>query len=237
MLRDRIEKRVVVAIVIVLFVLSSVMATLGQEIPARWAPPVVLAALLVIILQISPVEEIHRDVRFLRELTVGVKVKTSDSIRKFYGDLLHALNSAEKTLDLTHIRDQPPDEFGESSTGYFEGVLKWLNEDSDRSVRRIISVRNRKMRAWAQYLATQCEEYPGFQVRVIEWTIDAPAINVAIIDGQAVFLALTGEALQRTGGVALEDERVARFFSDYYDNLFNAATPLATYLAGGDALA
>ncbi len=228
-LRDRVEKWTVATLVGGLFAVTFGLAMVGEELPARFTAPAILMALLLIIFLISPVEQIHKDVRFLRETTVGVKVKTFDSMRQFYKALDDALDAARRSLDLTHIRDNPPDDFGTNAATYYEGVINWLNEDSDRSVRRIIAVRNARMHAWAVQLSEQCQKSAGFQVRVINWAIDAPAVNMAVIDEQVVFLALTGDALQRTGGVALEHDLVGRFFGDYYDNLFKAAQPVQDY--------
>ena len=58
------------------------------------------------------------------------------------------------------------------------------------------------------------------------------AINMAIVDGKAVYLALTGSTPERTRGLGVEDEDAALYFTDYYENLWHAATDLGEWLAG-----
>ncbi len=84
---------------------------------------------------------------------------------------------------------------------------------------------------WAVELQAAASQLPRFQVRVVHWNIDAPAINIAIIDGSVVFLAVTGEMLERTRGIAIEDASVAQYFSDYYTNIWHCAQALDEYLA------
>lgn len=136
----------------------------------------------------------------------------------------------QKPPRLTHIRDNPPADFGEHASGWFEAVVEWLEAVPERSVRRLIAVRNEAMYLWAEQLQQVGSKIARFQVRVVTWTIDAPAINVAIIDDNVVFLAVTGEMLERTRGIAVEDTSVAHYFSDYYNNLWHCAQPLGEYL-------
>jgi hypothetical protein len=69
-----------------------------------------------------------------------------------------------------------------------------------------------------------------FEVRVVDWRVDAPAVNMAIIDNEVVFLAVTSDSVTRTGGIAVEEREVASHFSDYYRTLWNASTPLEKLL-------
>ncbi len=66
-LRDRVEKWTVATLVGGLFAVTFGLAVVGEELPARFTAPAILMALLLIIFLISPVEQIHKDVRFLRE--------------------------------------------------------------------------------------------------------------------------------------------------------------------------
>lgn len=223
------EQRVLFLILIILFAASVVTAILNVE--ARWQVPLIFLALIAIIRLLTPVEEIHSDVRYLRELSVSAKISPYPSLDAFYADLRHALSKAEYTLDLTHIRDNPPTDFSEHTSGWYDAIGEWLEKDSTRTARRVIAVRNDAMRHWATQLLRMVKKLPRFQVRVVDWEIDAPAINMAIVDGAVVFLAVTGEMLERTRGIAVEDQTVAHYFADYYANLWNAAVPLDRFLA------
>lgn len=227
--RRKLEQRVLLGILTVLCIGSIITAIANVE--ARWQVPLIFLALITIIRLVTPVEEIHSDVRYLRELSASARISPYPSLDAFYSDLRHALGRAKYTLDLTHIRDNPPDDFGDHTAGWFDAVAEWVQKDSSRSVRRLVSVRNDRMYDWVQQLASVAVEIPRFQVRVVKWDIDAPAINMAIIDGNVVFLAVTGEMLERTRGIAVEDQAVAHYFTDYYNNLWRSAMPLASYLA------
>ena len=228
MLRD-LENRILVVTIVVLFVASIVKAIFGIE--ARWQIPLVFLSLLAIIRLLYPVEQIHTDVRYLRDLSTSAKISPYPTLDAFYSDLRHALSRAQYTLDLTHIRDNPPADFGEHTSGWFDAVAEWVTKDSARSVRRLIAVRNEAMQEWAEELHAAAARLPQFHIRVVKWDIDAPAVNMAIIDTSVVFLAVTGEMLERTRGIAVEDQAVAQYFSDYYNNLWHAGVPLDEFLA------
>lgn len=224
----RIEDRLLVAAIFVLLLVSIAGAVL--KIDPAWQSPLIVTALLAILRIVTPVDEIAANVKYLRELA-GTAVQTYSTVDAYYSDLLHAMSKATASLDLTHIRDQPPSDFIGSHPGeYFKHVRDWVSSTDGRYVRRIIAVRNPKMRAWAEELARQTKDLP-YKVRVIDWSVDVPAINMTIVDGRALFLAVTGEVLERTRGLAIEDERVAEAFTEYYNTLWRSAEPLDDYLA------
>lgn len=173
--------------------------------------------------------------RHSKELLLYPATKAFSTVSQFYGALSHGLSTAETTLDVTHIRDNPPVDFGESAAEYADGVLRWLAESSSRSARRVIAVRNDRMRRWAQDLRSIQEQTPNLHVRVVDWNLAAPALNLAILDSKVVFMSVTGETVERTRGVLIEDETVAQYFADYYDALWASSTPLELFLAESTA--
>ncbi len=228
------EDRLLVAALLVLFGASIVTAAL--HISSSWQAPLIFLALLAVIKLVAPVDEIHEDVRFLRGVAEAVSVQRYATVESFYTDLTHAVDEATVSLDLSHIRDQPPADFrGSHPTEYFNRVMEWTTAGPQRSVRRLISVRNDEMRQWARLLADATSQIPAFRVRVVKWDIDAPAINMAIVDGKAVFLAITGEVVERTKGLGIEDTDVAAYFTDYYNMLWNHSVDLAVFLTSHDA--
>ena len=86
------------------------------------------------------------------------------------------------------------------------------------------------MLAWAQHLAKSQSKMPRYHIRVVDWSINAPALNMAVVDNKAVFLALTGETVERTKGFAIEDETTAEYFTHYYTVLWNAGVDLQEFL-------
>jgi hypothetical protein len=151
------------------------------------------------------------------------------NVKDYYDSLTLAVGEAVSSLDLTHIRDSPPADFGEHATVFFDQLVDWCLADG-HSIRRVISIRTPAMREWAQQLASETEHLTRFKVRVIDWKIAAPAMNMAIVDNRAVYLALTGSTAERTKGLGIEDEQAAQYFSDYYENLWREGVDLAEWL-------
>jgi hypothetical protein len=222
------ENRVLLVALIALLVVSTVGSVI--DVNVRWQIPLIFLALIVIIRLLTPVAQIHVNVKYLRQLSVSATIKPFANVTTFYEDLRHALSATESTVDLTHIRDNPPSDFVRQSNGWFEESLAWAREGSSRSVRRLISVRSDAMQAWAFELWQLTDSVPNFQVRVVDWSIDAPAINMAIFDERVVFLAVTGEVFERTKGIGIENKEVARYFNSYYEKLWHASRPLEEYL-------
>ncbi len=208
----------------------------GKPLPTSVSTAVILAALYTVVSLVGSVPEIGRDVRFLRE-AADVSVQRMSNVTDFYHNLERAVDKATASLDLTHIRKHPPSDFGEGASAFFDRLLDWCSSADGRSIRRVISVRNPAMYEWARQLADETKGYPQFQVRVIEWVTDAPALNMAIVDEKAVYLALTGPTVERTRGLGIEDKTgtAASYFGDYYENLWNCATDLDEWLARNPA--
>jgi hypothetical protein len=232
------EDRLLVTVLGLLF-LVSLLVPLGERItgkewPAAWSAAVVLAALYSILRLVGTVPEIHSNVQYLRNVA-DVRVQRLDNVSDFYESLTSAVDKARATLDLTHIRDTPPRDFGTRADVFFDKLVDWCAEDG-RSIRRVISARNPAMRAWARQLQEETKHLSRFNVRVTNWSLETPAMNMAIVDGKVVFLALTADAAERTKGIAMEDPTGAQYFTDYYDTLWRTSTPLEEWLAGRQAV-
>lgn len=225
------DKFLVVALIVLLLVSLAIPVyeeVTGVTVPASWNTPVVLFALYAIVRLVGSLPEIKTDVRFLREVA-NVRVQRMPNAREFFDNLDKALDEATSTLDLTHVRDTPPSEFGQGTGAFFARVVEWCGVEG-RSVRRIIAVRSPAMYEWARELEAATANFPQFKVRVIDWAIPAPAMNMAIIDEKAVYLALTGSTIERTRGLGIEDETATQYFRDYYDNLWGASVDLKRWL-------
>jgi hypothetical protein len=226
---QELENRLLLFALIVL--LGASVATAALHVNAAWQSPLIFLALIAILRLVVPVDEIHEDVKYLRGVA-GLSVQTYPTVEAFYIDLRHAVNEAELSLDLTHIRNQSPVEFvGREPSEYFREVLDWVSTNESRAVRRIIAVRNHEMLIWAQQLAVETEQFARYRVHVIDWSIESPAINLALVDSRVAFLAVTGETVERTRGIAIEDEHVATYFVEYFNNLWREAKPLKDFLA------
>lgn len=225
---QELENRVLYAALVVL--LGASIASAALHVNAAWQSPLIFLALLAILRLVTPVDEIHQDVKYLRDLA-GLSVQTYPTVDAYYIDLRHAVNEATVSLDLTHIRNQAPPEFvGREPSEYFKQVRDWVGASDSRSIRRIISIKNAEMLTWAKQLAEEIEGIPRYRVSVLDWSIESPAINLAIVDQRVVFMAITGETIERTRGIAVEDEHVAAYFVEYYNTLWREAQPLQKFL-------
>jgi hypothetical protein len=225
---DRLENQLLVAALLVLFVASIVTAIL--QVDPGWQTPLIFLALFAILRIVIPVDEIHGHVKYLRDVA-GLSVQTYPTVSAFYADLRHALDEATSSVDLTHIRQQPAGDFtGSQPSEYFQQVLAWAQAGEGRLVRRVICIPNAKMWAWAEELAEHTRDFPRYEVRVVQWSLDVPAINMAIMDGRALFLAVTGETVERTRGVGIEDAQCAQNFLEYFNTLWRVGVPLERFL-------
>lgn len=224
-----IQSKLLIAALVVLAIASIVTAAFG--VPPEWQTPIVLVALLAIILLLSPVEEIHSDVRFLRAAATSVKVERFPNVDEFYSQLNAAIAKGTSTVDLSNVRDEPPKDFGGAATGWSDKVAEWVEAAPGRSIRRVIAIRSEAMREWALELQQLEARLSGYHVRVVDWVLEAPALNMVIIDEKVVFLAITGAEAERTRGLGIEDSVSGDYFTAYYDRLYKSGTPLADWLA------
>ena len=150
---------------------------------------------------------------------------------EFYRDSSLALDQSSKKVDLTHIRDEPPQDF-EGVSDWFEEVIKWCDEHPYGKVRRLIAVSNDRMLAWAKELAEYVNNRPNynFEVKVCQWTANFPAINMVIFDRRRVFIALTGSGVTETAGFQVSDRLIADYFVDYYNNIWGKSDGLDDFL-------
>lgn len=197
--------------------------------PSALISAAILLGLLTIVRVVGQVPEIRKDVSYLREVA-SVRVDRMPTVVDFYNELTDSVTRASASLDLTHIRDTPPRDFGSSAESFFAMLVDWCATEG-RSIRRVICIRNPAMLEWAHKLAEQTKDLPQFSIRVIDWQIDAPAINLAIVDNKKTYIALTGATAMRTTGLAIEDADTTRCFTEYYNNLWTVGTDLEKWLS------
>lgn len=227
------SRTTVPSIVLLVLAMASVLfALIG--VPQAWGTPLILLALLAVIQMIRPIDELSRDLRYLRAVSNGITIQVFRTTPEFFSALADSVSRATSTLDLTHIRDQPPSEFGAQMVSYSDAIVRWVR-DEDGSARRIIAVNSEAMFAWALQLRAELAGLPRYQVRVVEWAPGTPSLNFAILDGRAVYLSVTGSTLQRTRGLGVEDQDVGLYFSEYYETLWRSAVDLDEFLRDKDS--
>lgn len=187
-------------------------------------------------LEYNDTKELHQ---LLKEYLTNVttKARTYPKIAgyatysEFYRDSLLALGQTSEKVDLTHIRDETPQDF-QGVLDWYEEIIKWCDEHQYGKLRRIIAISNERMLAWAQELAEQIKNRPyyNFEVRVCQWKSNFPAINMVIFDRRRVFIALTGFGATETAGFQISDHLIANYFIDYYNNIWVKSDNLNDFL-------
>lgn len=143
------------------------------------------------------------------------------SYESFYDALNNSVEDANESLCLTHIRNESPDDFdAESTRNYFNKLEKWCEEHPSGQIKRVTALSNEKMVSWGDELSNRTKETDNFYVRVCDWELDFPFINLAIIDEKEVYIALTADTAQETTGVRIQDEKVANSFVKYFNHMW-----------------
>lgn len=223
----------ITSIALSIFTIFAIMSGyLGKfiQIPKSWEIPIILAALLMITRMLSTLYHVDENIKKILEKEGVINIKRYDAYGEFYHDLGIALGNAKHSLDLTHIRNDPPEQFvlGKS---YFDSIEKWCAKNPGAPVRRITATNNSLMLDWAKELYETTKRCPNFHVRICDWRSKYPMINMAIIDGKTVFLAITADIAERTAGLKINDPSMAKYFSDYYDNVWAHSTDVEDHLS------
>lgn len=143
---------------------------------------------------------------------------------QFYSTAAAQLPLTRRSIMLTYLRRRPPEYYSSAAAAeYFAAVLAWAREPGARSARRVICAPNPEMRNWAQKHYEETREIKNYEARVIPWDVDADAVNIALFDDSAVFLAFSGEAsFQDLSGLRLEGAEALRGFSSYFNQLWHS---------------
>lgn len=158
----------------------------------------------------------------------GAIVTPVSGSRAFYDALLEALGSAKESLDVTHIRPQPPRELDANAEEWYAAQLVWLQGDRGRRERRIVSLTSAAMMGWAKDLQRASEQLVGLDVTVISWQADIPALNMAVFDGKLAFFALPGDTPTSIRGFHTSNPAIVQDMSRLFERLWrsDASLPL-----------
>ncbi len=194
----------------------------------KWEIPLIFASLSIITIMLFTLYNIEHNVEMLIKKE-GLGFQRYKNYNEFYKDLERVVSTANNSLDLTHIRNEPPSCFI-SGKSYFEKVEKWCQKHKECPVRRIIAINNNEMLQWAKELFEMTENNKNFFVRVCDWKLKFPMINMSIIDGNNVFLAITADFFEKTPGIQIKDPITTKYFIDYYENLWYNSEPISQEL-------
>jgi hypothetical protein len=224
---DKIDAKVTQVILAVLIVISIVAGYFSNiiNLPDNWEIPVILAALLLIVNMLKKLYVVDENTRKLLEnLEVDV-LKKYDTYDEYYSDLKNAVANAKKSLDLTHIRHEPPSAFSNSEK-YFDSIRDWCRKNRSGYMRRVTTISNERMKQWVRELKATEQEVSNYHVRICKWDAPFPMVNMSIIDKEMVFIALTADIAEKTCGLLIKDKKACLYFVQYFENIWAASAPI-----------
>jgi hypothetical protein len=158
--------------------------------------------------------------------------------RSFYEALTAQIRQSRNRILATYIRVTPQHYFegftdqetGRAATEYFSEVLAWAAMPGPRSVRRVICLPNDEMRDWARQVHADTKAIPNYEVRALDWRINADLINVAVFDDVAAFLAFGSGTSPNMSGFRIDDRDFVINATAYFGRLWSSSTPLANHV-------
>lgn len=210
------------SIMVLLSIFTKFSHHLGIEIPHEWEIPLIFVSLLLISLMLTHMLSIESSVNELVSQSKAIPVKSFDNYKDFYDALSKSMFNSKSSIDVTHIRGKPPSDF-RVGEGYFSLFENLVEKRPEVIFRRVTTESNEQMKSWVTQLKGQFEGFRNFKLRTVKWNHDFPMINMAIIDEEEVFLALSTIVEEKTAGLYIKDEHIVRHFTEYYDNLWEHA--------------
>lgn len=199
------------------------------NLPDGWEITLIFIAILMITRMLSTLYNIDSNIEKIIE-TEGLGLIHYNSYQEFFKALEDEISQPPSSMDLTHIRKDPPSGL-RSGKNYFLEMEKMIKKNPDCIVRRIISIDSREMLEWANELLELTEKHDtNFKVNVCDWNLKFPMINMSIIDNSKVFLAITANFVEKTPGIQTKDPKVVKYFIDYYENMWANSSKISREL-------
>ena len=197
------------------------------NLPGNWYISAIFIALIFIVEAIYDINTLKDNIDKVLVKSGWKRVKVFPSYEHFYDDLAKSLDSATSSLYLTHIRDQSPEDFdAESTRNYFSKLEKWCKKNPSGQIKRITTLSNSKMVDWGKELHKKTSSISNFYVRTCNWELSFPFINLAIIDNDEVYIALTTDTAQETIGIRINDKEISQAFISYFNNMWVSSIEL-----------
>lgn len=156
---------------------------------------------------------------------------------EFYAAGRQSIETAIGRIRATYIRQYPPsDVTSPEAAQYFATMLEWARQPGVRSASRIFGIpiaselaRRNFLDYLIQHLA-ETEPIKNYQARVFEYTARGDGLNMALLDEEVSFLAVSGHGPQNLTGMRIDDDRATKLLIQYFDQLLLGSEPLADYL-------
>lgn len=158
--------------------------------------------------------------------------------RNHYKALAAQIRETRSRILTTYIRVTPPLYFvgftdrdtGEAAAEYFAELGNWPLLQGPRSMCRLICLSNREMIEWARRHHESSRDLPNYEVRVVDWQINADPVNLAVFDDTVAFLTFAQGTTQEMSGFRIDDRNLVRDATGYFGRLWSGSTPLADRL-------
>lgn len=223
-------RRYVLTTILVLAAVFTLVESIVSQfitIPENWFVFVIFVTMIAIVEMLKNVEDLERSFEDVLSESGWSQVTRYPNFENFYEDLSESVEDAEESLYLTHIRNESPDDFdAESTKEYFDKLEHWCQTHPSGRVKRITTLSNPKMVSWGEELVQRTERISNFYVRICDWEFKFPFINLAIIDEQEVYIALTADQAEETTGLRIQDDEIATSFVKYFNNVWSKSTEL-----------
>lgn len=104
-----------------------------------------------------------------------------------YLRMLSSVGSARKSIRTTHLRNTPLHAVGREALEFQNAVHHWLVQDPTRELTRVVSLKPAMVQHAIGMIAVS-EMEQNYQVIGLDWKLDTPAVNLAIIDDRELFI-------------------------------------------------
>jgi hypothetical protein len=218
---DRIDARITQFVLFVVLIISIISEYFSNVItlPMNWEQPIILTTLILIINMLRKIYDVDNTTKKIYDDLDCDALTKYDDYGLFYKDLDVAMKTAKISLDLTHIRAEPPAAFANSES-YYDSQVDWCTKNKSAYLRRITTMSNEKMKKWIKELQKIENEISNYHIRLCDWSLEFPMINMAIVDKKMVFLVLTAGISEKTCAILIRDKKTTDYFIQYYENLW-----------------
>jgi len=209
--------------------------------PENWHVPVIFVSIVLLMEMMSEVStDVDRNNREIDEVLsdtheMGRVIQNSEftevevyrNYDRHFKDVAKEIGETKNSISLTHVQTDPPDSFGSNAVDeYYSRTEQWIENHPDGKVRRIITISNESLYEWARYLLDLTEEYEKFRVRVCTWESEFPMINMALLDDETAYFALTFGHAQDTRCLRINDSEVVEVYERYFNYMWQESDEL-----------
>lgn len=154
--------------------------------------------------------------------------------RMFYVRLIAALESAQRTVDLTQLDAVPPAQYGiPEKERYFNLSTEMVNTRPQIRFRRIVAIPNTEKLEWVLGVLEEVKALPNYNMHYVDISSERffmPPLSLQIVDSRELcvvdptrgFLTVAGQ----DRSLWIKSQSVAQVFSEYYEKFWSLTVPI-----------